>query len=515
MRLIFLINAFNEAMHIDKCIKSVHDVADEIWLFDGAYKNYPHKHPHSTDGMLDIAKKYSKVKIYKVTTPYKDQLEKRTAMFKDGQEGDFFFKLDGDEYITNPEIIREYLTPEIDVGWVWTISNLYPKPIMTARIFKYQEGLHYAGRHHWIYNGKNEFVTSDQHMNPKFNHKTTQIRLFNFRDSSSTKRRRDKKQFLVNRNPKEASFKREDKVYPDKFTRLIQHPNRAGECTELLGFTIREGDRVKYTLSGMISREWALKKFFSNLAKMELPKDIEAVFVIDSKNSKIKFKVLRYFQGDKRFKTVKIFMTGRDKLPEFASVLERRQRIVDNWHIILTNMKGDILLASEDDSLPQSDAYTRLLKVMEDEKADFVQGNIIGRWNAKICPAWRILEKKGSPYLVWNEKEQESGLTEIQGCGWYCFVSPADVVRKYQMYVDNITPLGPDLSFGYQLSKNGFKLLHCWDVKVEHFAEQFNLVIGRDETEQKMWVKDGEKWVVKNFSKKKIEEALKEGSQSL
>lgn len=512
MRLIFTINAFNEARFIKKCIESIHEVADEIWLFDGAYKNYPHTKPFSTDGMLELVKGYPKVKVYKVKEPYKDQLEKRTAMFKDGKPGDYFFKLDGDEYITNPEIIREYLTDELDVGWVWTISNLYPRPIMTSRIFKYQDGLHYAGRHHWLFNGNKDFVVSDQNMNPKFKNIQTKIRLINFRDSSSTKRRHAKRKFLVNRNPLEQKFTREDKVYNDKFTRLVPHPHRAGKCSELTGFTLREADGVQYTLSGMISRSWAVKRYLHMIKELELPKGIEALIVIDSKNTKIKHDVIAYFRKDTRFSTVKLFFTNNEKLPEFASVHYRRQRIVDNWHIILTNMRGEMLFATEDDSLPQPDAYMKLLKVMKEENADFVQGNIIGRWNAKICPAWKIYSRDDEPILVWNEKEQESGLTEIQGCGWYCFVCKADTVRKYQMYVDDVTPLGPDLSFGYQLAKNGYKLLHCWDVKVEHFAEEFNLIIGRDKTEQKMWIKRKGIWAIRKYDKKYIDKVLAGGS---
>ena len=163
-RLIVVINAFNEAKLIKKCIDSVIDVADEVRVYDGAYADYPHEKPYSTDGMLQIISEYpqSKVKLIVPKEAWKSQIDKRTAMFAGGKEGDYFLRLDGDEYILNPEVIREHMNA--DVGWVWTISNLYDKPYKTARLIKWREGLHFGGRHHWIYVDK-EFITSDQHMN--------------------------------------------------------------------------------------------------------------------------------------------------------------------------------------------------------------------------------------------------------------------------------------------------------------------------------------------------------------
>lgn len=487
MRLIVLMNVFNEADHIAKAIESVHEVADEIWVFDGAYKNYPHKKPYSTDGTLEIAKKYPKVKIYKCKKAWDSQIVKRSAMFKDGKEGDYFLKLDGDEYIANPEVIRDNL--DYDVGWCWTLSNIYPRPYKTARIFKYQEGLHYAGRHHWLYNGNNVFVTSDQRMNLRFKHRDTPIRLFNFRDSSTIKRLQDKRDFLNNRNPEEQSFKREDLVYGKPCERMELHPDRAGEPNRTTSI-IREVSKPDYTFTLMVSRGWALERYFKCLDRLKLPENTEAIVVVDSPYNPVKKSVYRYFENDERFVGVKIIYTNNPRLPENSQVNLRRQRIIDNWHLLMTEARGEIILASEDDSLPEPNAYMKMLDTMKKEKADFVQGNIIGRWGTKMCPAWRIIEQDNRPVILYNDKERTRGITQVQGVGWYCFVAPTDIVRKYQMIVDDTLPLGPDVRFGYELSKKGYKLLHQWDVSVEHFGQDFSLLPGRDKTEQRIWYKN-------------------------
>ena len=499
MRIIVLMNVFNEAKYIAKAIESVHDFVDEIWLFDGAYKEYPHKSINSTDGTLEIASKYPKVKIYKNDKVWENQLVKRSAMFKDGKEGDYFIKLDGDEFIANPELIKESIENGMDIGWCWVLSNLYPEPIMTARIFKYQEGLHYAGRHHWLYNGNNVFITSDQNMSPRFKHRDTPIRIFNFRDSSSPKRRHQKREFLAERWKYEGIYNREDKVY-NRFCRLIPHPHKAGKTKETT-FTMKYCENPDYTMSLMISRNWAVNKFFNNLLRVRIPKNTEIIIVIDSNSSRIKRKVVKYFEKDNRFCGIKIYVTGNRNLPEFGVVNFRRHRIISNWHIVLTEAKGKILLGAEDDSLPEPNAYIKLLDTLKKQNVHYVQGNIIGRWNAKICPAWRIREKNGQAIAVWSSKEKSSGLEPIQGVGWYCFATYTDLMRKFPMQVDEKMPLGPDLRFGYVLSKAGYKILHQWDVKVEHFGRHFSLIPGKDRTEQKMWVRDKKYWKVLDYNR--------------
>ena len=498
MRLIFVMNVYNEARRIRRAIESVNDVADEIWLYDGAYKEYPHESPISTDGTLEIAKEYPKVKIFDNNgEDWENQLVKRTAMFKHGKPGDYFFKLDGDEYITNPEIIREeILKHKFDVGWVWTLCNLYREPIMTARIFKYQPGLHYAGRHHWLFNGKKEFVTSDQFKGKKFKHHDTEIRLFNYRESSTPKRKDDKKGFLRERSKYELIFNRELEVY-GKREKIKPHPFRAGKPSKPMKI-LREfdEDKLEYTFTLMFSRPWAVHRFFANLKKVRIPPNTEAIVVVDT-DDRIFFSHVASHMRKTNFESIKMFFTGNRKLRENSDVIARRKRIINNWHILLTEATTDIILGAEDDSLPEPNAYLRLLRTMKDFKADFVQGNIIGRWRANMIPAWHIKEdSKGNPIEV-NSGKPCGKVENIQGAGWYCFVAKTMAMRKFPMYVDDKIPLGPDVRFGYELWKAGFKLLHDYRVTVEHFGQNFSLIPGRNLSHQFTWIKKGNKWTIK------------------
>jgi glycosyltransferase involved in cell wall biosynthesis len=493
MSLIVVINAFNEARNIAKCIGSVHEYVDEIWLFDGAYVEYPHESPVSTDGMLEIASQFPKVKIFDNNgKPWANQLEKRTAMFQRGKPGDVFFKLDGDEYVTNGELLRQYTG--CDVGWAWTLSNLYRQPVMVTRFFKYRPGMHYAGRHHWLFDGNNTFITSDQHMNLRYKHIDTPIRVFNFRDSSRPERLGDKKAFLKNRSVYECQYQSELEVYDKPVERFVSHPNRAGKPSPAMT-CLRYSPDVDYTLTLMFSRPWAISSYFNAIKKLAVPANTEMIVVIDTDLPDFVSQVVNRLSDLKQFTTIKYYVTGNPKLPEFKQVAFRRQRIIDNWHVLLTEARGKIILGSEDDSLPANDAYLKLLKDMETHGVDFVQGNIVGRWAANMIPAWHVYEKDGQPYKV--ESGSGKGVEEINGMGWYCFVATADAMRKLPMRTDDLLPLGPDVRFGYDLSKNGFKLFHDYDVDVIHFGETFTLDPKTERTKKFTWQKCGGKWLTK------------------
>jgi glycosyltransferase involved in cell wall biosynthesis len=491
MRLIVVMNVWNEAKHIAKSIESVIDQADEIRVFDGAYREFPAQKPYSTDGTIEIAKSYPKTRVITANKPYGSQIEKRTRMFEGGQEGDFFFKLDGDEYVINPEIIRNHLN--MDVGWCWVLSNLYREPYMTARIFKYQPGLHYAGRHHWLYNGKNQFVTSDQYMNLRFKHQDTPIRIYNDRHTGEEERYSQKMQFLINRTPDEKKYPREDRVYNTPVLRLVPHPKRAPKPRKP-SVTLKYCENPMYTFTLMFSRPWAVDKYFDHLKTLIIPPNTEMVTLIDGNDPQFINKVIDKLTQVKDFAGIRYYVTGNSKLPEDSHVILRRERIAANWYTLLTEAKGRIILGNEDDSLPERGAYTKLLETLDSEQADFVQGNIIGRWKANMCPAWHVEEKDGSPVSVKTGEEKKKGTEEIQGCGWYCFAAFADVMRKFPMQTDDLLPLGPDLRFGYNLWKGGYKLLHRWDARVEHFGEKFSLLPGRDETKVFKWERRGDRW---------------------
>jgi len=328
-------------------------------------------------------------------------------------------------------------------------------------------------------------------MGALYTSKDTPIRIYNAR----SKMRDDytnKMKFLIERNKDETKHYKETKVY-QKFMRLTPHLHRAG--TPRRSFEIIKDGKPEYSMTVMFSRRWAVKRYFDMLKDLEIPTNTEYLCLIDTNDRDFTNEVVRNLERLKdRFVAVSYYTTNNARLEENSGVTARRQRIVDNWDLLMPEIRGHTILATEDDSLPQQDAYTRLLKRMRDEDAHFVQGNILGRWGTPMNPAWKI--DGNPPQRVWTPKQRLEGFEQIQGVGWYCFVADTVACRKYVMSVnDDVLPFGPDLRFGHKLALGGYKLLHDWEVHVLHFGQDWELRIGKDPTRTLDMVMRGGKWV--------------------
>lgn len=490
MALLVLINAYNEEQTIAKAIESVHDYVDHIHVFDGAYYPYPFDKPFSTDKTRQIVESYKKATFHPNTKPFDDQLQKRSSMFI-GKTGDIYLRIDGDEYVANPSELENIKNNNFDVGWIWTHSNLYLKPYKTARIVRHFDGIHHAGRHHWLFDGNKNFITSDQNMNSRFKHVDTKIRMYNFRNIRPLQRKIDKVEFVHKRNVDEFKFGSELEVYK-KRAHLIKHKDAA--TTPLKPFSyLTNPNNPEYTLSLMFSREWMIDKYFDNFKNLWIPNNTEILVIIDSKKHHFKNSIVdRLAQIKNRFNGIGYTLTGNEPLPEFEKVNLRRERIVENWNRILTEAHGTILLGGEDDSLPEPKAYYKLLHKLGEY--DLVQADIIGRWGAPLHPAWMVEEKNGKPFKAWTLPHQ-TGISQIHGCGWYCFVASLDTMRSEPMFLDGLLPLGPDLRHGYRLHKSGKKLAHYWDVKVTHVTQKETLIPGITESTTRAWMNVRGNWV--------------------
>ena len=144
MRLIACYSVFNEAQHLKESLKSIKDKVDFIIVVDGAYENFPHQFPFSTDKTLAIAKKYAD-KVIETSEAWKSEILKRNQ-YLIGKPGDVYLQIDGHEIWSGD------LTPPF--------GNYRIKMKMTDgwheffRMFKHQAGIRYERRHYelWVKN---------------------------------------------------------------------------------------------------------------------------------------------------------------------------------------------------------------------------------------------------------------------------------------------------------------------------------------------------------------------------
>lgn len=475
-----LINSYNDIETIEKCIKSLKGF--EVHVFDGKYKDFPGTNIHSSDGTRQLAKKLGA--IVHPAQPDETQCQKRTRMLSILEDGEYFLRIDADEVLLNPETLPKEFTK--DVYWAWEISTLYSEPFMKPRILKKIPGMHNAGKHHYFFDGKNNLITSDQNMGKGYTHEFIETRIYNMRHLRSEKRDVEKTRYYINRDElkynENSTYKKHQDVLPQPF-RAPKHRVQT---------TVRKKGPADYTLSLLFTRPWAVDRYFANLDKTWLPDKTEIILIADTDDWKLYRKLFSNIMKRKnRFSQIKTYITKDSKAPE-RSASERRRRIARNMNIMLTEATGNIILGSEDDSLPERpDTYKVLVDDLNRENADFVQGTIVGRWEP-IIPAWHVEEKNGELVKIMTG-EKKTGLEEIQGCGWYGYAAKADVMRKYQMHIDYCHYVGPDFHFGYDMWKDGKKILHNHDVPFIHFGENFELRLDAN-THVRAWQKFSDKW---------------------
>ena len=130
---------------LERCFKSLEGKA-EIIAIDGAFKDFPHSEPYSTDGCKELAINYAII-YHGVNRSWENQTEKRNAAFQYLNDGDYFLVIDADE-----ELIGD-LVPKGDYTDI-RIED-WNRDYYRVRLIKYKIGMKYNGRHSIIsYGGR-------------------------------------------------------------------------------------------------------------------------------------------------------------------------------------------------------------------------------------------------------------------------------------------------------------------------------------------------------------------------
>lgn len=89
---------YNDAELLDRCLKSLSSKVDNIIAIDGAYKDFPHDKPYSTDGSIDVARKYTD-NVITVNKAWETQVDKRNRYVQEIPVGESFIVIDTDEVL--------------------------------------------------------------------------------------------------------------------------------------------------------------------------------------------------------------------------------------------------------------------------------------------------------------------------------------------------------------------------------------------------------------------------------
>ena len=163
----------------------------------------------------------------------------------------------------------------------------------------------------------------------------------------------------------------------------------------------------------------------------------------------------------------------------------RRNRIMDAWRWFLDQAEAPVILGAEDDTLPDADAYVRLLRHM-DAGAVFAQGTEVAR-QLPYVPHWKI-----APECCISASFDGRAVVDIQGGGWYCCAMLTEAARGC-LVVDEDIPLGPDVVFVRELARKG-RCVGDWSIECGHFGPGFHFHPATSDLRQVVYHRSGRNW---------------------
>ena len=140
---------------------------DRVIVIDGAFKDYPHEAPYSTDDTFEIVESFKKqgmnIDVVRNTEAWESEAAKRTRYFEMCDEDDWLVIVDADDRLVLPTTgWGHWLNGEYDCLQVITI---YQPPPYAQRIFggnpriiHVKKGMHYKYNHYSMYDAQGRML---------------------------------------------------------------------------------------------------------------------------------------------------------------------------------------------------------------------------------------------------------------------------------------------------------------------------------------------------------------------
>lgn len=192
--LIGVVSCFNEIQFIERCLRSLKSKVGMLVVVDGAYSKFPHKKPWSTDGTIEVARRFCD-KLITTNRAYPNQIKKRNK-YLIGGNNDWYLMLDGDEELVGR--VDGYAAQDDWEIKIYRTDGLGGYPVY--RMFRHRPGLKYIGAHNCLVVG-NEIL----------NHRKMEIlkdcNLIHFTGERARERNADKTVYYNSRT-EEAEFRK-------------------------------------------------------------------------------------------------------------------------------------------------------------------------------------------------------------------------------------------------------------------------------------------------------------------
>lgn len=197
------------------------------------------------------------------------------------------------------------------------------------------------------------------------------------------------------------------------------------------------------------------------------------------------FNTARNFVIQSKFKE-RLCVYRRKGLPSVNHIRSRRQRIAE-IHTEIQAIIGtcDYIFLLEDDTLFPLNTLERLLKAYGmSPHAGLITGVQVGRHGMFVPGIWKV----DNPYNIQRIQSQMPITTtnpvmkdwevfqEIDAAGLYCCITKAEHYKKAKFEPFDAI-LGPDVSFGLALRREGYKNYVDWSLNTDHLTKTGEITI--------------------------------------
>ncbi|MDO8885725.1 hypothetical protein [Candidatus Oleimmundimicrobium sp.] len=131
---------YNSKEVLEKYFLTVYERFDSVIVVDGAFKDYPHQVPYSTDGTIEFLKGFENVTLVETRTAWESQAEKRSVWLDFLEDNEWFFYVDDDEELIKLNL--DNLDEEKGLGCAKL--NLDDNDfVVQPRFIKYEKGVRF------------------------------------------------------------------------------------------------------------------------------------------------------------------------------------------------------------------------------------------------------------------------------------------------------------------------------------------------------------------------------------
>lgn len=201
--------------------------------------------------------------------------------------------------------------------------------------------------------------------------------------------------------------------------------------------------------------------------------------------------------------TTKFINTGNFGASEI-DIYKRRERITRSFVLATDYIEesDDFVFVFEDDCVVNTNALKSLLKIYRNKekscKVGFVSGVQVGRWGFRMLGVW---EQDGDTMKTLPYTPNK--IVEVDACGFYCFIVGAEFFKTANFKYDFF---GPDVNFGKELVRNGFKNFCDMGLEVGHITNSGKILLpSNSDIVELSYLKEKNKWRLSNMLQKEVQ----------